>query len=126
MSDNDKTTYSEYREEVNTIAEDIAERMRSGEVTDQSDAVHEACDSHSWVIYTHYNFAILLHCSNHDAYTEEYGEAPTDSSGNLNWAVLAYAALAEDVNDALSRLDTDLADDDDDEGDDDEDNQTKA
>lgn len=107
-----ETTSQEYREHVNTIAEDIARRMRKGEVSDQADAVHEACDSDSWVIYTSGNFDILRHCSNHDAYTDEYGEAPTLSGGGLNWAALAYAALADDVNDALSRLETDSTDED--------------
>lgn len=103
----DETTYQEYREVVNTIAEGIAEEMRAGDVTDQGDAVHEACDSHSWVIYTKYKFAILLHCSNSDAYTDDFGEVPTVGGGGINWAALAYAALAQAVNEALSRLDTD-------------------
>lgn len=105
----DETTSRDYREHVNELAEEIAKGMRSGEVTDQSDAVHEACDGDSWVIYTAYNFDILRHCSNHDAYTEEFGEVPTDGRGDLNWAALAYAALANDVNEALSHLDTDVA-----------------
>jgi len=106
----DELTYQEYREGVNTIAEEIAEGMRKGEITDQGDAVHERVDSDSWVIYTGHNFDVLRHCSNSDAYTDDFGEVPTVGGGGINWAALAYAALAQDVNDALSRLNTEYDD----------------
>ncbi len=116
-----ETTSQEYREHVNTIAEDIAERMRKGEVSELTDEIHEACDADSWVIYTSGNFDILQHCSNHDAYTDDFGEVPTVSGGSINWAALAYAALAYDVFDAISRMDCEPADEDDE---DDEDSDT--
>ena len=53
-------SYSNYREEVETLANDIF-----NDVVDYqrplSDALHEAIDGHEWVIYTYYHKQILEH-----------------------------------------------------------------
>lgn len=96
----------EYQLEIDAIAERIAIDLRSGESDDAADAIHEAVDGHSWVIYTHSNFKVLLNSSNHDACTDEMGEAPQDNGGALNWAALALYAMSADVRERLSNLDT--------------------
>lgn len=86
----------EYWEGVRGLAREVAERVRD-EGGDQSDILHEVVDGSYWVIYTHANFQVLMCSSNHDAYTEEFGDIPGSGRDGINWAALAYAALAQDV-----------------------------
>lgn len=52
------------------------------------------------MIYTGQALDTLLWCSNQDAYTDEYGaEGVVEKGGGVNWSLLAYAALLEDVRD---------------------------
>lgn len=103
------TLQREYRQQIRSVAEDIAESLRNGDADDAHDAIHEAVDGHSWVIYTHSNFKVLLCSSNHDAY-DQLGEVPTQN-GLVNWAVLAYYAMSADVNEELERITSAPADD---------------
>jgi len=84
----------EYYDGVRGIAQSVAERVKEGE--DENDVIHEEVDGSYWVIYTHANFQVLM-CSDHrDAYSEDYGQAPVEGD-TINWAALAYAAMARDV-----------------------------
>jgi hypothetical protein len=76
-------------------------RQVKDEGADESDATHEIVDGSYWVIYTHANFQVLMCSDHHDAYSEEFGEAPV-SGADVNWAALAYATLARDVGDQVN------------------------
>jgi len=89
---------AEYYQSVRGLAEEVAERVKTGE--DESDAMHELVDGSYWVIYTHANFQVLMCSDHHDAYSEEYGSAPVEGA-DINWAGLAYATLARDVSDQV-------------------------
>jgi hypothetical protein len=88
----------EYYDGVRGLAQEVAEQVKEGQ--DLSDALHEVVDGSYWVIYTHANFQVLMCSDNHDAYSEEFGEAPVSGS-DINWAALAYATLARDVSDQV-------------------------
>lgn len=82
-------------------------RLGAGEIASEdalNDAVHQEVDGSYWVIYTHANFQVLLCSDHHDAYFEEYGEAPL-TDGNVNWAALAFATLERDVRDQMDAED---------------------
>ena len=100
-------TEKEYWAEVKELAAYILEEA-SDRDEDVQDVLHEVIDGHQWVIYTHQNREVLLHCSNPDAYAE-IGEVPVLESGTLNWAAMAYLALAEDVQEAISCLEKEAA-----------------
>jgi len=86
--------------------EEVAKRVKDdGE--DQNDALHEVVDGSYWVIYTHANFQVLMCSDHHDAYSEEFGE-PAVSGDSINWAALAYAAMARDVSDQVGAESGDL------------------
>jgi hypothetical protein len=89
---------AEYWQGVRGLAQEVAERVRDGE--DLSDALHEVVDGSYWVIYTHANFQVLMCSSHHDAYSEDFGEAPVSGS-DINWAAAAYAAMARDVSEQV-------------------------
>jgi hypothetical protein len=91
---------AEYYQGVRDLAKEVAERVKD-EGGDQHDILHEVVDGSYWVIYTHANFQVLMCSDHHDAYSEEFGEAPV-SGADVNWAALAYAALARDVGDQVS------------------------
>jgi hypothetical protein len=97
----------EYYGGVRGIVEDLKARVASGEIAsedDLNDAVHQEVDGSYWVIYTHANFQVLLCSDHHDAYFEEYGEAPI-VDGDINWAALAFATLDRDVRDLMGAED---------------------
>lgn len=94
----DRIKRADYWHAVRSLAESVADSVREGQELDE--ALHQTVDGSAWVIYTRSNFDVLRYCGNHDAYTDEMGEVPTDS-GSVNWAALAYFALLEDVRDAI-------------------------
>jgi len=89
----------EYYDGVRGLAEEVASRVKDGE--DENDALHEVVDGSYWVIYTHANFQVLMCSDHHDAYSEDFGEPPVSGS-DINWAALAYAAMARDVSEQVS------------------------
>lgn len=97
----------EYWEGVRGLAKEVAERVKD-EGGDRSDILHEVVDGSYWVIYTHANFQVLMCSSYHDAYTEDFGEIPGDGRDGINWAALAYAALARDVSEQVDAEMSDL------------------
>jgi hypothetical protein len=95
---------AEYYQGVRGIAQDFARAVKDGEITDQDgmrEWLHQTIDGSYWVIYTHANFQVLMCSDHHDAYSEEFGEAPVQDE-DINWAALAFAALGRDVNDQIS------------------------
>lgn len=90
----------EYYDGVRGLAEEVASRVKDdGE--EESDVIHEVVDGSYWVIYTHANFQVLMCSDHHDAYSEDFGEAPV-SGDTIDWAALAYAAVARDVSEQVS------------------------
>jgi hypothetical protein len=89
---------AEYYQGVRSLAQQVIEHIAEG--MDEGDALHQEVDSSYWVIYTHANFQVLMCSDHHNAYSEEYGEAPVDGS-DINWAGLAFAALSRDVSDQI-------------------------
>jgi len=96
---------AEYYQGVRGIAETVREHIAEG--MDEGDALHQAVDGSYWVIYTHANFQVLMCSDHHDAYSEDYGQAPVEGD-TINWAALAYATLARDVNDQVAAESSDL------------------
>ena len=88
----------EYYDGVRGLAQEVASRVKDGE--DYSDVLHEVVDGSYWVIYTHANFQVLMCSDHHDAYSEDFGEPPV-SGNDINWAALAYAAMARDVSEQV-------------------------
>jgi hypothetical protein len=100
---------AEYYQGVRGIAADLDERVQNGEIKSQdewSEAMHQAIDGSYWVIYTHANFQVLMCSDHHDAYSEDFGEPPV-SGNDINWASLAYAAMARDVQETADEPDWD-------------------
>lgn len=106
--------YTEYYKEVNSIAENlIAEAMAEYDndaeqaMDDITDCrLHEAIDSHQWIIYNSYNLSIIEHSSNDEymidylgVYEVEYVLHNRGLSG-LHQA-LAYWAMYADVQELL-------------------------
>jgi hypothetical protein len=90
---------AEYYQGVRTLAETVASLVKD-EGMDESDALHQTVDGSYWVIYTHANFQVLMCSDHHDAYSEDFGEPPV-SGNDINWAALAYAAMARDVSEQV-------------------------
>lgn len=89
---------AEYYAGVRGLAQEVASRVAEGQ--EESDVLHEVVDGSYWVIYTHANFQVLMCSDHHDAYSEDFGEPPV-SGNDINWAALAYAAMARDVSEQV-------------------------
>ena len=95
---------AEYYQGVRGISQDIADRVKDGEISSQGDlqqAVEESVDGSHWVIYTHANFQVLMCSDHHDAYSEDFGQPPVEGD-DIKWAALAYAAMMRDVQEQMS------------------------
>ncbi len=91
----DKLTDQEYYEQCRAIvAECTAEA--EGDEDRMNELIHEAIDSHQWIIYTFYNLEILRISQNTDAYFDNFGklEAADFSSAVQS---MAFAAFEADV-----------------------------
>lgn len=91
---------AEYYQGVRRIVRELDERLKNKDIDDWHDAIHQAIDGSYWVIYTHANFQVLLCSDNHDAYTEDFGQAPVEGD-TINWAALAFGAMYRDVQEQL-------------------------
>ena len=76
----------------------ISEEMMGQPEDERYEWLHEAIDSHRWVIYTYYNMQVI-HLSENNSYTfENFGpEACFDKETGIKWASLAYGAIWGDV-----------------------------
>lgn len=100
----------DYWQDVADVADDLLDELKdevfSGDITEAreaedwlSDRMHEACDGHSRVIYTHEAKLALVYSDNAEAW-KVYGEFPMDD-GEPNWSAAAYCAFEADVRDNL-------------------------
>lgn len=86
----------DYYNDCRSVAKDLAQRMKDGEIDDFSEALHEAIDGTQRIIYTFQAKCGLLVSDNADAYTEEFGEAPIEN-GDIKWEAMAFMAMQQDV-----------------------------
>jgi len=100
-------TYKEYHDQIRAIATEAIEEWRRQGGTDLreyiDDNVRQNVDSHQFVIYTHYNAQVLTHSSNEDAYFESYGTLEAESYGQA-MSKMAYAAMEQDVMEAVGPM----------------------
>lgn len=95
LDDAIRTINKWYNDEIRSIAEEANEGVKSGEITDLDDWLHETIDGHEFVIYTHKARLVLVATDHPDAYEDEYG----DEQHTVEQA--AYAAMMRDVRDHL-------------------------
>lgn len=95
-----------YYADVRDYAQDIADRLRSGDIDNDRESLMEdiaqTVDGCSWVIYTARAQMVCIASDNADAW-EDYGSdfLGTPSDG-LFWSRMAYCALERDV---IERID---------------------
>ena len=114
-------TSAQYYNEVNSLAEIIAEEAMQQSDNDRSDAeelindslLHEAIDGHQWIIYYAYNLDVYQHSDNSnyliDNLGNEYAGTILQEKGldGLHcalafWAL--YADVQEKISDALDEI----------------------
>lgn len=96
----------EYREDVQSIAAEIAAEVKSGDLArdDVYDRLHETIDGNQWVIYTYRAKLVCAFLSdNEDAAADEGMEI--DHSEGIDWSAMAFFAMLADVNAALPDFD---------------------
>lgn len=94
---------AEYYGGVRAIVQEIKEAVVRGEIDNEdtlNERVHQDIDGSYWVIYTHANFQVLMCSDHHDAYEDNYGEAPVEGS-SIKWNALAFAAMEVDVRELM-------------------------
>jgi hypothetical protein len=108
-------TEKEYRNDVQTIAEDALEQLRAdhkNELADESidlddldpsEMLHESVDSSQWIIYTYQaELVVTRYSSNRDMYCDHVDAQ--DFEHGIPWSVMAFYAMLEDVNSVYSDL----------------------
>jgi len=104
----ENVTYSEYWQQINSMAEDIIEEAKEyGQ--DLYDVVHETVDGHQWVIYYSCNDDVLRHAGNSDAWEEFYspediGRLVADQGMDGARAAQAFFAMLQDVHETIHDL----------------------
>ena len=105
----------EYWDEIQSIADSMAEEAMADNDNDRSAAeddindsrLHETVDGHRWVIYSAYNADVMRHSDNTDYYIDNFGgdeaghvlkESGLDGLHN----VIAFWCMYADVQDKLS------------------------
>lgn len=99
----------DYYNDCRSVARDLAQRMKDGEIEDFSDALHEAVDGTQRITYTFQAKCGLLVSDNADAYVEEFGEVPTEH-GDVKWEAMAFVAMQRDVEKELDVRHVDIGD----------------
>lgn len=93
-----------YYRDVRSVAEDIRDAVKDGEITDRDGfetRLHEECDGNQRVIYTSNAQECILLSDNSSAYVDSFGEEGIVSNGDINWSALAYSAFEADVREQL-------------------------
>jgi hypothetical protein len=105
-------TDTEYYAEIRNLAEEAYKEARSGDHGTGEQArewllewLHETLDGHQFVIYTAQAQAVLAISNNDGACVENYGADGLVQDGALNWGMMAYCAMEQDVFEAMSRID---------------------
>lgn len=100
----DSTSQRDYWDHIRSTAEEIAQAVRDGELTEDEihDRIHEETDGSWWIIYNHAALAVCQHTDNEDAY-QDLGELPTDRGF---WGIVtcvASWAMAQDLAERVYR-----------------------
>lgn len=110
-----KLSIIQYREEIASIAQSLAEEAMADNEYDRQAAeddindsrLHETIDGHQWVIYNSYNADVMRHSDNTDYYIDNFG---VDDAGHVLKErgldglhnVIAFWCMYADVQDRLS------------------------
>lgn len=105
----------EYRNEISSIAENLATEAMADNDNDRQAAeddindsrLHETIDGHKWVIYNAYNADVMRHSENNDYFIDNFGN---EEAGNILkdrgldglHNVIAFYCMYADVQDKLS------------------------
>lgn len=95
---------SEYVRTVQSIAEDIKERWKNGEVDDINEAIWEDVDGNHYIIYYSANMEVLQESRNDDAISDAGVEIDTSKGWRAILTQVAFYAMEADVRDALTDL----------------------
>lgn len=97
-------TYKEYRESVESFAQEAHERIADGE--DEGDVFHEITDNADWVIYPAHSIAVLAHSENDDAAFDELGKDALDGCDSTAsvYTRLAFYAMRQDIMEAQADI----------------------
>lgn len=99
-------TTSGAHDKARTIAEDLRDRMSSGEIGDREglmEAMHESVDSCGTVIWTsEAKAAVCEHGT--DAYTDSFGSEGLTKDGDINWPAIAFCIVERLAWEALEAL----------------------
>lgn len=103
----DLQTYrKEYWDDVRSIASDIKNEVRLGDLPPDEayERIDDACDN-QWTIYTYRAKLVVAFLSdNPDALADELGSDELVHDGNLNWSGMAYFAMRADIAAQLGDL----------------------
>ncbi len=87
----------DYMNDVRSCARGLAERMKDGDASDFSDALHEAVDGTQRVMYTFEAKLGVILSDNGDAYFDEFGEEGAVEKDGIKWERLCFVAMQQDV-----------------------------
>ena len=106
-----------YNQHIKDLAEECARQLRAGDLGTGEAAregliehLHETVDGDGWVNNTQFAKATLLVSGNAGAFVDNFGSDGLVNKGDLNWSGMAYAAVEQDVLEALGDLDIDVND----------------
>lgn len=101
---------AEYYQDVHETAKSFAKELKSGDVDDFGDAIHQLCDDDQRVIYTFKAKVGLLCSDNEDAYMEQTGEPPPVEGDSINWSAMMFYAFQQDIIESLEAHGVDVND----------------
>ena len=105
---------SEYRNDVDAVAEDIIDFAKDSDQTGEQlreavlEYMHESLDGCARVIYTGQAQEGLAESNNDGAYADNYGTEGMVTDCGINWSALMYAAMEQDVIERLDALGFDI------------------
>ena len=108
-----KILRQEYFDAIRAIGAELKGLLAAGEITSREDfdnRVHQAVDGSYWVIYTHAAQQVIFVTHNDDAYMAEYPSEGLVSDGAIDWAAIAYAAMARDLCEHLDAIGVNVRD----------------
>ena len=77
-----------------------------------SDLADETLDGHSFCIYTAESQDVIRHSNNDGAAADNFGADGIVQDGQLNWGLMAYCAIEQDVLEEIGRQGHDVNDED--------------
>jgi hypothetical protein len=98
----------DYYNDCRSVAQDLAQRMKDGEVDDFSQSLNEAIDSTQRITYTFQAKLGLILSDNGDAYVDDFGTEGIVEGGNIMWERMAFVAMERDVIKELEVRDVDV------------------